>query len=369
RKRYGSSEQFLAALEQANRAGGPEPAVARGVAEAAGVAAEGGPPGRARPVKQPRAAALPRMSTVVAGAAALGLVAGAVTYEWSRPGGESPTGGLLTFRTDPADANILLDGAGMGTSGFTQRRLSAGAHRLVLARSGFQTKELSLEVKPGQTQDLGTVGLLPEGGDLSIGADVPATPFEVVGPADEKLTGVTPGKLSRLPPGPYTVHLRPPGWPEYTQTIDVKVGQGVVATHDFGEAVPLVPILPTGPTPLLQTDKTDESSDFDDEDGPVRVRRPRTARQTPLPKAEAFRRFEAKWDAKERSVQSQISAIDKRIGAASGARRDHLRGERADLERRRTYVHDMRRYERGQLRHKYGEPDGVWGSIRNVFGW
>ena len=71
------------------------------------------------------------------------------------------------------------------------------------------------------------------GGDLIPDTDPPDTPFEVVGLNKKKLTGVTPSKLHQLNPGPYSVHVRPEGSPEYEQTVQIHSGQSSSVDHGF----------------------------------------------------------------------------------------------------------------------------------------
>jgi hypothetical protein len=71
------------------------------------------------------------------------------------------------------------------------------------------------------------------GRDLILDTDPPDTPFEVVGLNKKKLTGVTPSKLHQLNPGPYSVHVRPEGSPEYEQTVQIHSGQSSSVDHGF----------------------------------------------------------------------------------------------------------------------------------------
>jgi hypothetical protein len=81
------------------------------------------------------------------------------------------------------------------------------------------------------------------------------------------------------------------------------------------------------------------------------VARPKAA----LTKSDAFRRFDAKFDGKERAVERQILSTDQRISSASGKRREDLKAWKKYLEQQRQYVRKLRRYEEVALRSKWNE--------------
>src|SRR5271165_1655382 len=85
------------------------------------------------------------------------------------------------------------------------------------------------------------------------------------------------------------------------------------------------------------------------------VARPKAA----LTESEAFRRFDAKFDGKERAIERQILSTDQRIGSASGKRKEDLKAWKKYLERQRQYVRNLRRYEEVALRNKWNESQGV----------
>jgi hypothetical protein len=77
--------------------------------------------------------------------------------------------------------------------------------------------------------------------------------------------------------------------------------------------------------------------------------------QAPLAKSEAFRRFDAEFDGRERSIERQILATDQRIVSASGKKKEDLKAWKKYLERRRQYVRELRRYDEVALRGKWNQ--------------
>ncbi|MBV9999733.1 MAG: PEGA domain-containing protein [Verrucomicrobia bacterium] len=405
RMRFNSSEEFLWELEKANgltwelevvrMAGSPS-----GIASAAGRAAradEGVPllpavlpsdavalPATARAQLRPAAVGGPTWSSsgvtaLVAGAFAAAMVLGAVVYEQLHGSHPAPfdttSPGTVSLQAEPDGVQVTVDGAGVMAAPAWKGQLTKGTHRILVSKPGFASQELNVEVESGKLKDLGTVTLEPLYGGLSLAADMPHTAYEVIGPNSERFTGLAPVTLSQLGPGRYTVRLHSIGWSEYLQTVDVTAGQTASVNHTFAgqqddQAFAMMPVPFPVAKPLPSVGPEAEGNDTGDESAPPTADRTRTRAhsRTRLSKNEAFRQFEAAWDAKERAVQSQIAMTDRRLGAASGASREQLKAQRSYLERRRDYVRQMRRYRRSQLRHRYGVPDPFMDRIRNALG-
>jgi len=77
--------------------------------------------------------------------------------------------------------------------------------------------------------------------------------------------------------------------------------------------------------------------------------------KAPLTKSEAFRRFDAEFDGRERAIERQILATDQKIVSASGKKKEDLKAWKKYLEQRRQYVRELRRYEKVALRSKWNE--------------
>jgi hypothetical protein len=401
RMRFASSEEFLWELEKANGFAWELEAVGMpdnelGIASVSGRAVRRDEEPRVPPALPPstpvsataRAHHPPAggpawsssaVTALVAGAIAAAMVLGVVAYEQlhgSRPvlfGTTSP--GIVTLQAEPDGVQITVDGVKVTAAPAWKGRLAKGTHRILISRPGFASKELNVEIESGKLKDLGTVTLEPLYGELSLAADMPHTPYEVIGPNSERFTGSTPATLSQLGPGRYTVHLHPIGWSEYVQTLDITAGQTASVNHTFSDqqndqAFTMVPVpFPVAkPPPSVAPEATvDDTADQGAPSATDRIRT-RSHSKSQLSKDEAFRRFEAAWDAKEKAIQSQIAITDRRLASTSGSSREQLKAQRTYLERRRDYIREMRRYRRSQLRRQYGVPDSLMDRIRNALG-
>lgn len=401
RTRFASSEEFLWELEKANGSVWELetvrlPDTELGIASVSGRAMLTDREPRVLPALPPwsgvpaaaRAQPLPAggpvrsssgVAALVAGAVAAAMVFGVVVYE-QRYGSHpalfrSTSPGIVTLQAEPDGVQVAVDGVHVTATPAWKGRLAKGTHRILVSRPGFASKELSVEVESGKLKDLDTITLEPLYGGLVLAADMPQTPYEVVGPDSERFTGLTPATLSQLGPGRYTVRLHPIGWSEYVETVELAAGQTANVNHTFSNpqndqafAMMPVPFPVAKPLPSLGPDATVDDAADDPAPSVTDRARTRPRPKGPLPKDEAFRRFEATWDAKERSIQAQIAMTDRRLASAAGSSREQLKAQRTYLERRRDYIRDMRRYRRSQLRRRYGVPDSLIDRIRNALG-
>ena len=111
-------------------------------------------------------------------------------------------------------------------------------------------------------------------------------------------------------------------------------------------------------TPIVAPNLGMDRSDAEIHRPKVRPKEPSRslARQkAPLTKDEAFRRFDAEFDGRERAIERQILATDQRIVSASGKRKEDLKAWKKYLERQRQYVRKLRRFEGAALRSKWSE--------------
>jgi hypothetical protein len=75
-------------------------------------------------------------------------------------GETSPGPGRVLVNTVPSGAKVMLDGFDRGVSPLMLDGISPGAHRLSLARDGYESSDLMLDVAAGKTSDTGTVQLV-----------------------------------------------------------------------------------------------------------------------------------------------------------------------------------------------------------------
>jgi hypothetical protein len=322
--------------------------------------------------------------------AGLGFIAVALTFllaghhqEATEPKSETALGGVVSLRSEPSGATVHLDGSELGHTPLIRRSLPPGNHELAVSLPNFQERDLQIEVNAGEGQDLGNIVLRQIGGELLLDADLPETPYEVTGADNKSLTGVTPAKLERLDPGSYTVHLRPEGWPEYQETVQISSGESVSIDHPFAAlSSPITPsasdatssepetVADAAATAQSQPDATSEPTREPLAKAPLESRA-RSLHKVPLTKSETIKRFDAEWDGKENAIQRQISAIDQRIAVASGEKKDRLKAWKRYLGQRKHYVRQLRRYNEYALRREWDEKHGtgtIFDSIRDALG-
>jgi hypothetical protein len=386
---FDSSESFFQALESANRATGEnvlDPADEPGPGlELASYSAPSARSNFRRRRLNRRALAFTTLAT-----AGLGFIAVVLTFvlsghhrEATELKSETAQTGVVSLRSEPSGATVRLDGSELGHTPIIRRSLPPGNHELAVSLPSFQERDLQIEVNAGEGQDLGNVVLRQIGGELLLDADLPGTAYEVTGVGEKSFTGVTPAKLDRLDPGSYTVHLRPEGWSEYQETVEISSGQSVSIDHPFAAlSSPVTPSASDASNPESNTvtdaSETAESQPSDSAPehsrGPLAKAPPESHsrfHKSPLTKSETIKRFDAEWDGKENAIQRQITAIDQRIAVASGEKKNRLKAWKKYLGQRKHYVRELRRYNEYALRREWDEKHGtgtIFDSIRDALG-
>ena len=322
--------------------------------------------------------------------AGLGFIAVALTFllsghhqEATELKSEAAQSGVVSLRSEPSGATVHLDGSDLGHTPIIRRSLPPGNHELAVSLPSFQERDLQIEVNAGEGQDLGNIVLRQIGGELLLDADLPGTAYEVTGADKKSFTGVTPAKLERLDPGSYTVHLRPEGWPEYQETVQISSGESVSVDHPFAAlSSPITPSTSDAAksdsdtfahvpaTALSEPDVTSEHTREPLAKAPLESRS-RSLHKALLTKNETIKRFDAEWDGKENAIQRQITAIDQRIAVASGEKKNRLKAWKKYLGQRKHYVRELRRYNEYALRREWDEKHGtgtIFDSIRDALG-
>ncbi|MBP5225840.1 MAG: PEGA domain-containing protein [Kiritimatiellae bacterium] len=128
--------------------------------------------------------------------------------------------GLLLIVTDPAGCDISENGVTLGTSPLLLTKLAVGAHRLVVASPGYQTKELDV-VLEGRTPLRREVSLLSDSGTLQMTSDPSDAEVFVNGIS----RGRTPCKVDRIPGGQVTLEVKAEGFKPYTSTVTMAAGE------------------------------------------------------------------------------------------------------------------------------------------------
>lgn len=145
--------------------------------------------------------------------------------------------GVLIVRTEPKGAHVSIDGAMPQAAPLNLSHLSIGSHHLAISLPGYETTTRTIEIKRGQTTDLGLVELRRQIGGIEVLSEPEGLQFEVrpvnARPEEKALRrGVTPATVKDLPVGDYVITLHREGWKPLTT-------QATVASLSLTPVVPL----------------------------------------------------------------------------------------------------------------------------------
>ncbi len=138
-------------------------------------------------------------------------------------------GGLIVV-TEPAGANITVGELAPVVSPYNRKDLRLGTYSIVITLPGYDTETRSVEIKPNETVDLGTLKLNRQAGSLELSSSPQGQTFEVrpegtiFVSANEIRTGKTPFTIKDLPIGKYKVTISRAGWPNFVETHTVVRG-------------------------------------------------------------------------------------------------------------------------------------------------
>jgi len=131
-----------------------------------------------------------------------------------------PLRGLLLVHSDPAGADVELDGANRGKTPLLLTDVEFGAHRLTFALQGFQSMEKDLRVDSRAPQKL-TADLLSNSGSLDVSSEPAGARIRLNGIE----MGATPKALKAIPPGDNEIELQLTGYALYKQAFKIDAGQ------------------------------------------------------------------------------------------------------------------------------------------------
>lgn len=144
--------------------------------------------------------------------------------------------GSIIVASEPAGAEVSMDGKVKGVTPMTIERVDAGEHTVRVALEGYQpvqeqVKLTGREAVPFRVslQKRGTleefVAVAP--GTLTIEAPERGMAVRL----DGDLYGYTPIEGSRLPPGTYELEVTSKGWEPFATTIEIRSGEPVRVVH------------------------------------------------------------------------------------------------------------------------------------------
>jgi hypothetical protein len=126
--------------------------------------------------------------------------------------------GAVVIRTDPAGANIDIDGNRVGVSPYEGENLSPGTHKVRVEKEGYEVWEGQVVVEAGRAKE--TFAKL----ELKVGElEVRSEPTGVKVLLDGKEVGETPLVLRGTSPGRHRIRIAKEGYDTHEESVDVKV--------------------------------------------------------------------------------------------------------------------------------------------------
>ncbi|HTY16081.1 MAG TPA: PEGA domain-containing protein [Methanoregulaceae archaeon] len=162
--------------------------------------------------------------------------------------------GTLFIDSTPQGANVYVDGNSQGVSPVTVNGLSVGPHQIELHLAGYEVLATTENVIEGQETDINLI-LTPYSpsssyGSIDIASDIPGALVYL----DGIYKGITlPGdsfNIIAVDPGAHTLLLHLPGYPDFTEGVQVDAGQVSYVSAVFSEPTGNPPVTPP-PSPAV----------------------------------------------------------------------------------------------------------------------
>ncbi len=131
--------------------------------------------------------------------------------------------GYISVVTNPAGAEIIIDGTDKGVKTPNMVKIKPGEHTLTLRKTGYHSHSVKVNVEAGKTLKL-TMSLQKV---ISGKIAVNSTPQNAEIFIDNKDTSYKTPHTFELKPGKHTVTLKLKGYKEYRRTVNVKEGGSI----------------------------------------------------------------------------------------------------------------------------------------------
>ncbi len=158
-----------------------------------------------------------------------------------------PGSGFMEIKVVPEVAEVLVDGAPLGTGPMLATEMACGPHILQVESIGFLTETRPIEVKMGSVHRM-EISLQAEGGRGSLSAVVEPVYSEIY--IDEVLVATGPITLDDIEAGPHQLVVLADGHTRHTQEITVVTNE---TTRIDVQLTPIHTAVPETPAPAQQT--------------------------------------------------------------------------------------------------------------------
>jgi PEGA domain len=115
----------------------------------------------------------------------------------------------------------------------TNYTLPAGDQVIELQMPNYLMRPIEFTVKDGATADLGVITLTKQSGKIRLTTTPSGVAFKISGPEQRTTSGKTPASFEDLAVGKYEITLSQPGWPDYSETVDLTANNPVEINHIF----------------------------------------------------------------------------------------------------------------------------------------
>jgi serine/threonine protein kinase len=167
-------------------------------------------------------------------AAGLGFF-GFKVFERFSPGlaGQRTATGTLSISSSPPGATVHWQGHEIGKTPLANYALPAGDQVIELQMPNYLTRPIEFTVKDGAAADLGVITLTKQSGKIQLTTNPSGVAFKISGPEQRTISGKTPASFEDLSVGKYEITFSQPGWPDYSETIDLTANNPVEINHIF----------------------------------------------------------------------------------------------------------------------------------------
>lgn len=158
-----------------------------------------------------------------------------------------PNFGYITVVSDPAGAELYVDGKKVGTTPYMFEHIGRGQHRIEVKKEKYTPYVNVVNVKIGETIQFNDVKL--EAVRVPVGSlEMTSNPTGAVITINGRQYGQTPKTLTDLEVGTYTVYFSKEGYQNLSQTVTVKDGKKETLAVTMTKAS--VPQQPVTTTPM-----------------------------------------------------------------------------------------------------------------------
>jgi serine/threonine protein kinase len=163
--------------------------------------------------------------------------------------------GSIVIKTEPNGATVKVGDTPAQMSPTVFSEVRPGPYPVSIEHDGYEPKTFTVEVKPGQPTDLGTITLARSKGLLKITTNPEGLAYEIRSESNpfQPLSGIAPMEVKELETGNYEIKVTRKGWPLQTRT--VTVNRGVVRQAFFDFAGSDVTIMSTPPGAAVLREK------------------------------------------------------------------------------------------------------------------